>query len=112
MDELDALHAAGVRDIVVAPIGFVSDHMEVLFDLDEEATERAGELGMTLVRAATVGTHPGFVAMIRELIVERTAANPDRPALGGRGPNHDICPVNCCLRGEGRSAATPAPSAA
>ncbi len=111
LDELDALHAAGVRDVVVAPIGFVSDHMEVLFDLDEEAMHRAEELGMTMARAATVGTHPAFVAMIRELIAERTTADPERRALGARGPSHDVCPLNCCLRGEGRPAAIPSPSA-
>ena len=62
--------------MIVAPIGFVSDHMEVLFDLDEEAAERAAALGMRLVRAGTVGTHPAFVAMIRELIEERMTADP------------------------------------
>jgi protoporphyrin/coproporphyrin ferrochelatase len=107
LDELAALRAAGRHDVVVAPIGFLSDHMEVLYDLDEEAAGRAAELGMTLVRAGTVGTHPGFVAMIRELIEERLTARPERRALGNRGPGHDVCPVNCCLRGEAR----PVPSA-
>ena len=102
LDELDGLHAAGKDDVIVAPIGFISDHMEVLFDLDEEAAEKAASLDMTMVRAATVGTHPTFVAMIRELIQERLTASPERRALGSRGPNHDICPLNCCLRGEGR----------
>ncbi|MDP9470760.1 MAG: ferrochelatase [Chloroflexota bacterium] len=108
LDEMEELHAAGRNDIIVAPIGFISDHMEVLFDLDEEAAHRARDLGMTLVRAGTVGTAPAFVAMIRDLIVERMTAHPERQALGTRGPNHDICPVNCCLRGEGR----PSPAAA
>ncbi len=112
LDELDALHGAGRDDVIVAPIGFISDHMEVLFDLDEEATQRAGELGMRMVRAGTVGIDAAFVAMIRELIAERMSADPTRPALGSRGANHDICPVNCCLRGEGRpAAATPAAAA-
>jgi ferrochelatase len=102
LDVLDELHAAGKNDVVIAPIGFISDHMEVLFDLDEEAAGRAAGLGMTMARAATVGTHPVFVAMIRELIVERLTAHPERRFLGRRGPNHDICPVNCCLRGEAR----------
>jgi len=92
--------------VIVAPIGFISDHMEVLFDLDEEAAELAQETGMTMVRAGTVGTHPGFVAMIRELIVERMTAAPERRALGRRGPNHDICPITCCSRGESRPPAT------
>ena len=108
LDELETLHAAGRDDVIVAPIGFISDHMEVLFDLDDEAAARAGRLGMTMVRAGTVGTHAMFVAMVRELITERMAATPERPALGGRGPNHDICPVNCCLRGEGRPLAASA----
>ena len=104
LDAVEDLHAAGRDTVVVVPIGFISDHMEVLFDLDEEATARAQDLGMTLIRAGTVGTDPDFVAMIRELILERTAANPVRLALGSRGPNHDICPLGCCLRGEGRPA--------
>ena len=102
LDDLDALHAVGRDDVVVAPIGFISDHLEVLFDLDVEAAERAAELGMTMVRAGTVGVHPRFVAMVRELIEERMAAAPNRPALGRRGPNHDICPINCCLSGSAR----------
>lgn len=109
LDELDTLHSAGRDDVIVVPIGFISDHMEVLFDLDEEAVERATEHGMTLVRAGTVGTHPDFVAMIRELIVERMTESPERDALGNRGPNHDICPLNCCARGEGRPVAGAAP---
>ena len=60
-----------MRDVVVAPIGFLSDHMEVVYDLDLEAKARALELGLNLVRAATVGTHPRFVRMIRELVEER-----------------------------------------
>lgn len=104
LDALDARHDAGRDDVIVVPIGFLSDHMEVLFDLDEEAAERAAALGMTMVRAGTAGTHPALVAMIRELIQERQTVDPVRRALGTRGPNHDICPVTCCLRGEGRPA--------
>lgn len=97
---LDLLAQSGVTDLVILPIGFISDHMEVLFDLDIEAAERAEELGINMVRAATVGTAPAFVSMIRELIVERMAANPERRALGRLGPNHDICPVDCCMPGQ------------
>ncbi|MDX1944878.1 MAG: ferrochelatase [Pirellulaceae bacterium] len=93
---LDKLPAAGVRDVVVVPIGFVSDHMEVLYDLDEEAHHRAGELGLNLVRAGTVGTHPRFVRMIRELVEERQSEAPTRLALGTLGPSHDVCPLDCC----------------
>ncbi len=100
--ELDALHAAGRDDVAVVPIGFVSDHLEVLFDLDEEASQRAAALGMTMARAGTVGVHPRFVAMVRELIQERQAPAPQRAALGRRGPNHDVCPLNCCLPGASR----------
>ena len=98
-DHIRELHAQGVQDVIVVPIGFISDHMEVLFDLDTEAKDLADELGMTLVRAATVGTDPTFVGMIRDLIVERVTASPDKPALGTRGPSHDVCPVDCCLLG-------------
>ena len=104
LDELDAVAAAGASDVLVVPIGFISDHMEVLFDLDEEASARAAALGVNMVRVETVGTHPRFVTMIRELIMERQTAHPAREALGNRGPSHDICPANCCPRGEARPA--------
>ena len=102
LDELDGLHAIGRDDVVVVPIGFISDHLEVLFDLDAEAAHRAAELGMTMVRAGTVGIHPRFVSMVRELIQERMAEHAMRLALGNRGPNHDVCPLNCCLPGATR----------
>ena len=95
-DHLRALHEAGVNDVVVAPIGFVSDHMEVVYDLDVEAQKLAKELGMNMVRARTAGTHPAFVKMIRELIMERINNEPAR-FLGTRGPNHTICAIDCCL---------------
>jgi len=99
-DALERMAAApGTRDVVVAPIGFLSDHMEVLYDLDVEARERADRLGLNLERAATVGSHPLFVRMIRELIVERMAPGAERPALGELGPSHDVCPANCCPSG-------------
>lgn len=97
LDHMEGLASAGVRNLVIVPIGFISDHMEVLFDLDTEAAEKAEVLGMHMVRAATVGTAKPFVQMIRELIVERMTENPARAALGKRGPGHDICPVSCCL---------------
>ncbi|QPC84099.1 ferrochelatase [Phototrophicus methaneseepsis] len=89
----------GIENVVMVPIGFISDHMEVLFDLDTEAMAVAEEIGMKLVRVATVGTHPKFISMIRELILERMTENPVRRALGNCGPNHDICPLDCCLKG-------------
>ncbi len=87
---------AGGKDVVVVPIGFISDHMEVLFDLDEEAQNISQAIGMNMVRAATVGTHPRFVRMIGELVQERLSENPNRLALGTMGPSHDVCPVDCC----------------
>ena len=96
-DHIRALAARGVRDIVAAPIGFVSDHMEILFDLDVEARETAEELGVSLVRARTAGTHPAFVAMIRELIQERLDPSLPRRSLGRYGPSHDVCQPGCCL---------------
>lgn len=108
-DHLQALHARGVKDVVVAPIGFISDHMEVIYDLDTEARDLCAEIGLNMVRAATVGTHPEFVGMIRELIVERTSQNPVRRAIGRFGPHHDICGPSCCLSGRPGS---PLPSVA
>lgn len=97
LDYMESLAGQGITDLIIHPIGFISDHMEVLYDLDTEAVEKAEELNMTMIRSATVGTHPRFVAMIRELITERMTAAPERLALGNRGANHDICPMNCCL---------------
>jgi protoporphyrin/coproporphyrin ferrochelatase len=97
-EHLKQLDREGVRNVVVAPIGFVSDHMEVVYDLDVEAKQLAQEMGMNLVRAATAGTHPSFVKMIRELILERVDNAPAR-FLGSRGPVHSICPADCCLPG-------------
>ncbi|HVQ29882.1 MAG TPA: ferrochelatase, partial [Vicinamibacteria bacterium] len=95
LDHLASLKAEGATDVVVAPIGFISDHMEVVYDLDTEAAARARELGLDLVRASTVGTAPEFVAMIRELIVERTDGG-ERRALGEQGARHDVCAEDCC----------------
>jgi protoporphyrin/coproporphyrin ferrochelatase len=108
LDVLDNAKSGGATDLIVVPIGFISDHMEVLFDLDTEAREKAAELGLGFRRVSTVGTHPAFVRMISELIEERMTAHPERPALGRRGPNHDVCPVNCCLIGSMRPTAAAA----
>jgi ferrochelatase len=112
LDELDTLHTCGVKDIIVVPIGFISDHLEVLFDLDVEAMNRAHELGMNMIRVATVGTDPVFVAMIRELIEERLQENPERRFLGELGASHDVCPLNCCQLAERRVIPRPAPERA
>lgn len=84
-----------VQDIVLMPVGFVSDHMEVLFDLDTEAQELCDELGIHFARAKSVGVHPAFVSMIRELILERTSGAEKR-AVGNMPPNWDVCPQDCC----------------
>ena len=86
-----------IRDAVIVPIGFISDHMEIVYDLDTEARQLCEQLGINIIRAATVGTHPRFVRMIRELIEERLNALPTRHALGTLGPSHDLCPSDCCL---------------
>jgi ferrochelatase len=101
VDHLRALAAEGVKDVVVAPIGFTSDHMEVLYDLDLEAKSRAVELGLNMVRAATVGVHPRFVRMVRELVEERLSDAPERLFLGTRGPAPDVCPPDCCPAARG-----------
>ena len=85
-----------VSDVVVVPIGFISDHMEIIYDLDDEARQKAENVGINLVRAATVGTHPRFVQMIRELVEERITDQPVRLSLGDFGPSHDVCPLDCC----------------
>ncbi len=96
-DRIQELHAQGTHSVVLAPIGFVSDHMEVLFDLDTEAKDLCEKLGIGFSRAATPGTHPSFVGMVRDLLQERIEGRSDRPALGALGPSHDVCPVDCCL---------------
>ncbi|MGW3686460.1 ferrochelatase [Streptomyces sp. NPDC005125] len=99
-DHLETLHGEGVPAVVMAPIGFVSDHMEVLYDLDTEATAKAAELGLPVRRSATVGADPRFAAAVRELVLERADTEQGRPvercALGALGPSHDLCPVGCC----------------
>jgi len=95
-DAIRGLHEAGTRQLVIAPIGFISDHMEVLYDLDTEAADLCKELGIEMIRAETVGTDPAFIAMIRDLIAERHYAQPDRVAIGSLPANHDVCPLDCC----------------
>lgn len=87
-----------VQHVVIVPVGFVSDHMEVLFDLDTEAKDLCEKLGVGFQRVATVGTHPRFIAGLRELIEERIADQP-RLAMGALPANHDFCPLDCCLSG-------------
>ncbi|TDC66612.1 ferrochelatase [Streptomyces hainanensis] len=114
VDHLTALHDKGAPAVVMVPIGFVSDHMEVLYDLDTEALAAARELGLPAVRSATVGAAPAFVAALRDLVLERAATergeSPTRCALGALGPSHDVCPVGCCAGRVARPAAAGADS--
>lgn len=94
-------------DLVVLPIGFISDHLEVLYDIDIEAKQLCDELGITMHRAATVGTHPQFIEMIRLLVEERLTDKPTRLSVGTLGPSHDVCPDDCCLYSPGRPPGRP-----
>ena len=103
-DYLRELQEAGASDVIVSPIGFISDHMEVLYDLDTEALTLARELGINMVRAATAGTHPAFISMIRELVLERMSPENAPRFLGTRGARPNLCPADCCLPGPARPA--------
>lgn len=100
-DRLEELAEAGTPAVVMIPVGFVSDHMEVVYDLDTEAMATAERLGLPARRAASAGVHPEFVGALRDLVLERSATargeQPERPCLGGRGPSADDCPVGCCV---------------
>jgi protoporphyrin/coproporphyrin ferrochelatase len=99
LDYIADLNGQGAKALVIVPVGFLSDHMEILFDLDEEARQKCDALGMPLARAETVGTHPRFVSMLAELIQERIERPSDfGPRAIGRFPaSHDVCPLDCCL---------------
>ncbi|TQJ50446.1 ferrochelatase [Phycicoccus sp. SLBN-51] len=99
-DRLAELAKEGVQAVVVAPIGFVSDHMEVIYDLDTEAAETAGELGLRMVRVPTVGTDPEFVSGLVDLLLERAGEargeDPQRPAWPGSDVRPSVCRPGCC----------------
>ena len=99
-DHLRALDRQGVPAAVLVPIGFVSDHMEVVYDLDTEALATARDIGMPVSRAATVGIDPRFVAAVRDLLLERAAAESgrhvERATVGALPAVHDRCPAHCC----------------
>ena len=99
-DHLEALAKDGVTAVVLVPVGFVSDHMEVIYDLDTEALETAERLGLPVRRAATAATDPRFIAMVRDLLLERAAVergeDVERASVGTFGPLWDRCPVGCC----------------
>ena len=107
-DQLADLAAAGgAPAVVVVPVGFVSDHVEVLYDLDIEAAAAAERLGLPMARAATPGTDPRFVSMITELVVERRGQPAQVQALGSLPPGPDFCPNDCCRMPAARRAAAP-----
>ena len=95
-DRLEGLAAEGRRVVVLAPVGFVSDHMEVVFDLDTEAAETAERLGLRLVRVATVGIDEAFVAGLVDLLQERAAEARGEPVPSGPTVRPSVCPAGCC----------------
>lgn len=99
-DALRALAAEGVRSVAIVPIGFVSDHVEVVWDLDHEARETADELGLRMVRVATPGTHPAFVRGLVDLVEERLSGAPAL-ALSDLGPWPSVCAAGCCANSRG-----------
>ena len=95
-DHIQTLNdAGGIEDMVIMPVGFVSDHMEVMFDLDTVAMDLCKELSINMVRAGSVGVHPQFVSMVSQLILERTTGA-EKQAIGNMPANWDVCPKDCC----------------
>jgi protoporphyrin/coproporphyrin ferrochelatase len=94
-DAITLAHENGKKAVVVVPIGFVSDHVEVIWDLDNEAHETATELGLEFARVATTGTHHAFVDGIADLLLERLAET-EAQALSPLGPWPSVCAVGCC----------------
>jgi ferrochelatase len=97
-DVIESLPAEGVKAVAVVPLGFVSDHMEVLWDLDTEAKETAEEHGLAFIRTPTPGVHPAYVDGLIDLVLERVHGTPvaERPALTDLGPWYDTCRPGCC----------------
>ena len=99
-DHLERLAASGAPAVVIVPVGFVSDHMEVVYDLDTEALATAERVGLPARRAATAGTDPRFAVMVRDLLLERAeverGGDVPRVSVGSIGPLWDRCPVGCC----------------
>ena len=97
-DLIATLPGEGVKAVVIVPLGFVSDHMEVMWDLDEEATESAKENGLRSIRTATPGIDPAYVTGLVDLVMERVNGTPtsERPALTDLGPWYDVCRPGCC----------------
>ncbi|MFD6448865.1 ferrochelatase [Promicromonospora sp. NPDC060204] len=111
-DHLESLAVDGVRDVVLSPIGFISDHMEVAYDLDTEALATAKDLGITAVRAGTVGVREPFVTGLVDLLLERAALARDEPVteatVGSLPAFRSVCAPGCCLRRDGEPSGIPA----
>lgn len=97
-DYLKELKSSGYTDVVVLPVGFICDHLEVIFDIDTQAKELSEEIGLNMIRAATAGTHPAFVNMIRDLILEKTEGATPK-FIGMMGLVEEQCAPTCCLAG-------------
>jgi len=101
-DHLEELSGQGIKRVVISPIGFVSDHMEVAYDLDTEALATCADLGLDAVRAGTVGVRPEFVSGLVDLVLERAALargeNLEQAAETTLPAFHSVCPENCCLQ--------------
>ena len=97
-DAIAELPARGIRAVIIVPLGFVSDHMEVKWDLDNEALTSASEAGLAAVRVPTPGIHPAYVSGLVDLVLERVQARPaeERPAVTKLGPWYDVCRPGCC----------------
>ncbi|WP_368497853.1 ferrochelatase [Herbiconiux sp. A18JL235] len=97
-DAIAELPAKGVKAVVIVPLGFVSDHMEVMWDLDNEALETCAEHGLHGVRTPTPGVDPAYVSGLVDLVLERVSGTPasERPARTALGPWYDVCRPGCC----------------
>lgn len=105
-ERLDELASSGQRAVVLAPIGFIADHMEVAFDLDTEASAHARELGLAVARATTAGHRPEFIDALAGLVLERAAverdpAAPRRPVVGDQPMAPDVAPAGSCRQRDG-----------
>ncbi len=95
-DRVSELAGDDWTDAVVVPLGFVSEHLEVLYDLDIQTRQTCGQLGLGYHRSAAVGTHPEFIAMLVDLIAERLNSGVSRQSLGDLPPLQDECSTSCC----------------
>jgi protoporphyrin/coproporphyrin ferrochelatase len=95
-EHISILHKKGAQELIILPIGFVSDHMEIIYDLDLQARALCDELGIKMTRAKTAGTHKRFIRMVAELVQERLDGGKQACALGVFPPNPAVCPANCC----------------